>query len=73
MAATAEGRTACVRCVLAGETVAEAMWPDPAVGHEWMSVDQFVAQVAARSRQAVFPVVDLDGRPTGAGEPPCPE
>jgi len=41
------------------------MWPDPAVGYEWMSVDQFVAQVAARPRQ-VFPVVDRDGRPTGA-------
>jgi len=65
MAANAEGRTALLRNALAGLTVREAMTPDPAVGHDWLPVDQFTEQVAAHTRQVVFPVVDVDGRPTG--------
>ena len=66
MAATAEGIAASTRSVLAGETVAAAMQPDPVVGYDWMTIDEFVAQVAEHSRQLVFPVVDADRRPTGA-------
>jgi len=66
MAATAEGMAASTRSVLAGETVEAAMQPDPVVGYDWMTIDQFVAQVAGHSRQLVFPVVDADRRPTGA-------
>jgi CBS domain-containing protein len=41
------------------------MTPDPARGAAWNHVDEFAARTALRSRQTVFPVVDLDGSPIG--------
>jgi len=41
------------------------MQPDPVVGYDWMTIDQFVAQ-SPGTHDSSFPVVDADRRPTGA-------
>ncbi|GAA4076820.1 site-2 protease family protein [Actinomadura miaoliensis] len=64
-AAAAEERVGALRTAVAGLCVRDVMTADPDHGASWSTVGAFVAEVARRSRQTVFPVVDFDGRPTG--------
>ncbi|MGH3462270.1 MAG: site-2 protease family protein [Kribbellaceae bacterium] len=64
-AADTEGRATQLRQALGSTTVAEAMSAPGATGYASMPVERFGAEVASRSGRLAFPVVDLDGRPTG--------
>lgn len=61
-AAGAEQQASTVRTAVTGVPVRDAMTSYPDVAPAWSSVSAFVRQ-AARSRQAVFPVVDFAGEP----------
>ncbi len=60
-----ESQTARMRMALGTTRVAAVMAPPRVTGYTLMSVERFVAEVAPRTRQVVFPVVDLDVHPTG--------
>jgi Zn-dependent protease len=62
---TAESRTARLRIALGSTTVAAAMSAPPMTAYVAMPIVRFVADVLPRTRDVVFPVVDLDARPTG--------
>ncbi len=64
-AAGAEAAEVTAASALAGLRVSDVMTPDPGIAPAWSTVSGFIDQVAAHSRQAVFPVVDLDGTLTG--------
>ncbi|MET8142588.1 site-2 protease family protein [Sphaerisporangium sp. NPDC005288] len=50
---------------LAGWRVRDVMTPSPDLAPAWGDLDDFVGNVALRSRQTVFPVVDFAGSPAG--------
>ncbi|MEI8406611.1 MULTISPECIES: site-2 protease family protein [unclassified Kribbella] len=62
---TAESAAARMRIALGTTTVADVMSPPGVTGYASMAVGRFVTEVAPRTRQVVFAVVDLDGHPTG--------
>lgn len=64
-AATAEGRQAQMRGVLAGVPVRDAMTPDPVTAPSGTSVADFLAGPVHRRRHSAFPVVDETGAPAG--------
>jgi Zn-dependent protease len=64
-AAGAEERAAEVASTLDGVCVADVMTADPTVAPGWITVQDFIDRVAARSRQDAFPVVGFDGTLTG--------
>lgn len=64
-AAAAEEAAARAAAALAGVTVADVMTPHPDLAPAWSTVGDFIDQVAARSRQAAFQVVDPGGRLRG--------
>jgi Zn-dependent protease len=64
-AAGAEAKTRVVREAAAGVHVRELMVPEPQCAAAWRPVGEFIANVATRSRQSVFPVTGFDGRPCG--------
>jgi Zn-dependent protease len=63
-AAAAEEQAARAAVALAGVTVADVMTPQPELAPAWSTVGDFI-QVAARSRQGAFPVVEPGGRLCG--------
>ncbi|GAA2806785.1 site-2 protease family protein [Kribbella solani] len=62
---TAESRLTRLRISLGQTTVRAAMSQPEVTAYVAMPVERFVTEVAPRTREAVFPVVDLDGAPTG--------
>jgi hypothetical protein len=64
-AAGAEAKARVVREAAAGVRVRELMVPEPECAAAWRPVGEFIATVATRSRQSVFPVTGFDGRPCG--------
>jgi hypothetical protein len=50
---------------LAGLRVADVMILDPDIGHGWSTVQDFIDQVAAHSRQSALPVVGFGGELAG--------
>lgn len=64
-AAAAEERAAVATSALDGLSVADIMTAQPQVAPGWSTVQDFIDQVAARSRQDAFPVVDFDGTLAG--------
>ncbi|GII81477.1 putative zinc metalloprotease Rip3 [Sphaerisporangium rufum] len=64
-AARGEGVVRAARDGLRGWSVRDLMTPHPDVAPAWQDAGEFVAGVALRSRQPVFPVVDFAGEPTG--------
>ncbi len=64
-AAGAEARATIAGAALAGLRVGEIMTPDPVIAPSWAVIQDFIDTVAARSRQAVYPVVEFDGRLAG--------
>lgn len=66
VAAGSEARSRAVQEAAAGVSVRELMVPEPECAPAWRPVGEFIATVAARSRQSVFPVTGFDGRPCGA-------
>ncbi|MGW1895045.1 site-2 protease family protein [Streptomyces sp. NPDC002004] len=63
--AAAERRWAELRTALRGVSVTEAMTSPVVTGPDWLPVDRFLADVAARTRHSVLPLVDFAGRPSG--------
>ncbi|MDT0549887.1 site-2 protease family protein [Streptomyces lonegramiae] len=63
--ATAEGRQAQLRGVLAGVPVRHAMTPDPVTAAGYLTVADFLAGPSYRYRHSAFPVVDAGGTPAG--------
>jgi Zn-dependent protease len=64
--ARAEQRARELREAAEGLRVTDIMTPDPDHGWTWQPVGAFIEDVALRSRQSVFPVVDVVGDPVGA-------
>ncbi|MEU8344795.1 site-2 protease family protein [Spirillospora sp. NPDC048832] len=64
--ARAEQRSTDLREAAEGLRVTNIMTPDPDYGWAWQPVGSFIEDVALRSRQSVFPVVDVSGDPVGA-------
>ncbi|MEU4822070.1 site-2 protease family protein [Actinomadura sp. NPDC023710] len=64
--ARAEARWTDLREAAKGLRVADVMTRDPDHGWAWQPASAFVQDVAARSRQTVFPVVSVSGDPVGA-------
>ncbi|WP_149183730.1 site-2 protease family protein [Streptomyces sp. TRM49041] len=64
-AATAEGRQAQLRGVLAGVPVRQAMTPDPVTAPDTMTVADFLADPHYRYRHSAFPALDAYGHPAG--------
>ncbi len=64
-AAGAEGRARVLREAASDLRVHAVMTPDPECAAGWRPVGEFVATVASRSRQTIFPVVGIDGEPHG--------
>jgi Zn-dependent protease/CBS domain-containing protein len=65
MSAKAEGTARLIRDSLKDVRVGEVMDPAPTAAPEWQEVGPFLRETVAFSRQSVFPVVDLEGRPAG--------
>lgn len=65
MAAFSEVRRSVLFEAVRGMRAADAMRP-VATGQDWQTVDRFLAETVPRAAgQAVVPVTDLDGRPSG--------
>jgi CBS domain-containing protein len=65
MAVEAESRTVRLRIMLGTTPVKAVMTPPPVVAYAGMPVERFVADVVPRNQELAYPVVDLDGHPTG--------
>lgn len=63
--AGAEQRASLVQGAAAGVVARDVMTPHPDTAPAWNSVRAFVENVAAQSRQIVFPVVGIGGEPQG--------
>ncbi|GAA1599289.1 MULTISPECIES: site-2 protease family protein [Kribbella] len=65
MSVGTESRMTRLRIGLGRTTVAEVMSRPAVTAYVAMPVERFVTEVAPRTPETVFPVVDLDGAPTG--------
>jgi CBS domain-containing protein len=65
LTAGAERQHAVLTTALRGVRVAEAMSSPVATAPDWLTVDRFITEVAARARHSAIPLLDLDGRPSG--------
>ncbi|MEC4014965.1 site-2 protease family protein [Streptomyces sp. H27-D2] len=63
--AGAERRNATVRTALRGVRVADTMSSPVATGADWLTVRQFIDEVAALAHHAALPLLGFDGRPSG--------
>jgi Zn-dependent protease len=63
--AAAERRWAQLATALRGVRVAEAMTSPAVAGPDWLTVDRFLADVAAGAGHSVLALVDFEGRPSG--------
>lgn len=63
--AAAERRIAGLLTDLRGVRVGEAMTSPVVTGPDWLTVDRFLAEVAAGARHSVLPLLDFGGRPSG--------
>jgi Zn-dependent protease len=64
-AAGAEARSRVTQQAAAGVRVRDLMVPEPECAPSWRLIGDFVADVASRSRQSVFPVTGFGGEPWG--------
>jgi Zn-dependent protease len=64
-AAAAEATTGAAAAALAGLRIGDIMTPDPDIGGTWMTVADFIDQIALRSAQAGFPVISPGGSLAG--------
>ncbi|MEV7965940.1 site-2 protease family protein [Sphaerisporangium sp. NPDC088356] len=64
-AARSEGLVRAAHEGLKGRRVRDVMTTSPDVAPAWQDIDDFIAIVALRSRQTVFPVVDFGGHSAG--------
>ncbi|GHJ27229.1 putative zinc metalloprotease Rip3 [Streptomyces hygroscopicus subsp. sporocinereus] len=64
--ANAERQRAGVNTALRGVRVDDAMSAPVASGADWLTVGRFIDEVAAHSRHSVMPLLDFEGRPSGA-------
>jgi hypothetical protein len=64
-AAAAEATAGAAAAALAGLRVSDVMTPDPDIGGTWMTVADFIDQIALHPAQAGFPVISPDGSLAG--------
>jgi Zn-dependent protease len=64
--AAAERRWAQLSMALRGVRVGEAMSSPVVTGPDWLTVDRFLTDVAAQTRHSVLPLLDFEGRLSGA-------
>ncbi|MER6072971.1 site-2 protease family protein [Streptomyces sp. NPDC001817] len=64
-AAAAERRWAELVTALRGVRAEQAMTTPVVTGPDWLTVDRFLSEVAARTQHSVLPLVDFGGRPSG--------
>jgi Zn-dependent protease len=64
-AAGMEAKSRVIREAAAGVPVSDLMIREPDCAPAWRPIGEFIAAVAMRSRQSVFPVIGLDGEPRG--------
>jgi Zn-dependent protease len=64
-AAGAERRSRALQAAAAGVRIGDLMVRDPDCAPAWRPIGEFIATVAMRSRQSVFPVTGFDGEPSG--------
>jgi CBS domain-containing protein len=65
VAAKTEATSRLVHNALADVRVSEIMTPHPDCAPAWHDIETFVQRTLVTSRQEAFPVLELDGRPTG--------
>ncbi len=63
--AGAERRQAGLHSALRGIQVGEAMTAPVATGADWLTIQQFIDEVAVHSRHSAVPLIDFEGRPSG--------
>ncbi|MFJ9480072.1 site-2 protease family protein [Streptomyces mirabilis] len=63
--AAAERRLAELVMALRGVRVAQAMTSPVVAGPDWLTVDRFLSEEAARTGHSVLPLLDFAGRPSG--------
>lgn len=63
--AAAERRWAELVTALRGVRVGQTMTTPVVTGPDWLTVDRFLAEVAAQARHSVLPLLDFEGRPSG--------
>ncbi|MFE2611736.1 site-2 protease family protein [Streptomyces mirabilis] len=63
--AAAERRWAELFMARRGVRVAEAMSSPVVAGPDWLTVDRFLSEVAARAGHSVLPLLDFEGHPSG--------
>ncbi|MER5795244.1 site-2 protease family protein [Streptomyces sp. NPDC001980] len=63
--AAAQRRWAQLSMAVRGVRVAQAMTSPVVTGPDWLTVDRFLADVAAHTRHSVLALVDFEGRPSG--------
>jgi Peptidase family M50 len=64
-AAAAEATAGAAASALAGLRVGDVMTPDPDIGGTWMTIADFIDQIALHSAQAGFPVISPGGSLVG--------
>ncbi|MGP3979809.1 site-2 protease family protein [Streptomyces sp. KR80] len=63
--ANAERQRASLAPALRDVRAADAMSSPVDTGPDWLTVDRFIAEVAANARHSVLPLLDFEGRPSG--------
>jgi Zn-dependent protease len=63
--AAAERRWAELVTALRGLRVGQTMTAPVVTGPDWLTVDRFLAEVAAHARHSMLPLLDFEGRPSG--------
>ncbi|MGW3045700.1 site-2 protease family protein [Kitasatospora sp. NPDC001159] len=63
--ALAEVRRATVVAALRGVRIRQVMTSPAVTGPDWLTADRFLADLTARTRHLVIPVLDFEGRPSG--------
>ncbi|MGW3076131.1 site-2 protease family protein [Kitasatospora sp. NPDC001132] len=63
--ALAEVRRAAMVTALRGVRISEVMTSPVSTGPDWLTVDHFLADMAARAHHPVIPLVGFDGHPSG--------
>lgn len=65
LTAGAERQRTMLRVALRGVRVADAMSSPVTTAPDWLTVERFVEEIAARARHSAVPVLDFEGRPSG--------
>lgn len=68
LAALSEVRRSALEGALSGLRVADVMSSPVVTGADWLPVDRFLAELAAKTHHSAIPLLDFSGRPSGIVE-----